>query len=201
MDSGAQTSLFYNAKLLKGLCQKVTPTQIIGISDEPIEITHEGYFCDNLQVDWHPDAPIYVISFSQAEDLRWGITYDNAAREFIVRTHAGQKLVFSKCDGLYICDMTSQVYRNVRARCDDDVELFVGTHKNTDNWMLQARLNSVNVHHRTLVAAAAAYTEMQQRDQYQEAIDWLRHGAEKLEAAIEYRRKQLFDTYRRRHDS
>jgi hypothetical protein len=74
------------------------------------------------------------------------------------------------------------------------VERFVGTYKTTDNWMLEARLNTVNVHHRTLVAAAAAYPEMQQRDQYQEAIDWLRNDAEKLDAAIEYRRKRLFDT-------
>jgi hypothetical protein len=61
-----------------------TPTQIIGISDEPIEITHEGYFCNNLKVDWHPDVSINVISFSQARDLWWGITYDNPSREFIV---------------------------------------------------------------------------------------------------------------------
>jgi hypothetical protein len=106
LDSGAQTSLFHNAKFLKGLVQKVHPTQIIGIPDEPINITHEGYFCDNLQVDWHPDVPINVISFSQAEDLRWGITYDNAAREFVVQIHAGQNVFFSKCDGLYISDMT-----------------------------------------------------------------------------------------------
>ncbi len=57
--------------------------------------------------------------------------------------------------------MTSQVYRNLRARCDDGVELFVETYKTIDNWMLLARLNSVNVHHRTLVAA---YPEMQQRE-------------------------------------
>ena len=42
LESGAQTTLFYNAKLLKGLCQKVNKTQIVGISDQPIEITHEG---------------------------------------------------------------------------------------------------------------------------------------------------------------
>jgi hypothetical protein len=131
--------------------------------------THEGYFCDNLRDDSHPNMPINVISFSQAEDSRWGITYHNTMREFIVRTHAGKKLVFSKCEGLYICDMTTQVYRNLRAQCDGGVELFVGTYKNTDNWMLEARLNTVNVHHHTL--AAPAYPEMQQRDQYQEAID------------------------------
>jgi hypothetical protein len=28
LNSGAQTSLFYYAKLLKGLCQKVSPTQV-----------------------------------------------------------------------------------------------------------------------------------------------------------------------------
>ncbi len=94
LDSGAQTSLFYNAKQLKNLCQKTHNTQIVGISDEPIKITHEGHFCDNLRVDWHPDVSINVISFLQAEDLRWGITYNNTKREFIVRTHAGQKLVF-----------------------------------------------------------------------------------------------------------
>ncbi len=33
LDSGAQTSLFYNAKLLKNLCQKVDETQIVGITD------------------------------------------------------------------------------------------------------------------------------------------------------------------------
>ncbi len=38
LDSRAQTSLLHNAKLLKGLVQKVHPTQIIGISDEPIDI-------------------------------------------------------------------------------------------------------------------------------------------------------------------
>jgi hypothetical protein len=59
--------------------------------------------------------------------------------------------------------------------------------------MLQARLDT-NVHHHTLVAASAAYPEMQQRDTYQEAIDWLRDDAAKLEVAIEYRRKALFDT-------
>jgi hypothetical protein len=128
LDSGAETSLFHHEKLLKGLVQKVHPAQIIEISDEPIGIIHEGYFCDNLQVDWHPDMPINVLSFSQADDLRWGIPYDNAMREFIVRTHAWQKLVSSKCDDLYICDMTSQVYRNLRAKCDDDVELFVGNY-------------------------------------------------------------------------
>jgi hypothetical protein len=69
LDSWAQTSLFHNAKLLKGLCQKITTAQIIGISDEPIGIKHEGYFCDNLQVDWHPDVPINLVSFLQAEDL------------------------------------------------------------------------------------------------------------------------------------
>ncbi len=60
--------------------------------------------------------------------------------------------------------------------------------------MLEERLNTVNMHHHTLVAAAAAYPEVHQRDQYQEAIDWLRDNAEKLEATIEYHRKQLFDT-------
>ncbi len=60
-----------------------------------------------------------------------------------MRTHAGQKLVFSKCDGLHICDMTTQVYGNLRARCDDGVELYVGNYKSTDNWMLQARLDTI----------------------------------------------------------
>jgi hypothetical protein len=169
LDSGAQTSLFYNAKLLKGLGRKVNPTQIVGISDQPIDVTHEGYFCDNLQVDSHPDVPINVVSFSQAADLGWAMTYDENMREFIVRTHAGQKLFFSKCDGLYICDMTTQVYRNHRARLDDGVELFVGSYKKTDNGALRARLDAVNSHRRTLVAAATAYPEMQQR----EAIDFL----------------------------
>ncbi len=35
---------------------------------------------------------------------------------------------------------------------------------------------------------------MPQRDQYQETIDWLKKDEDKLEAAIEYRSKQLFDT-------
>ena len=74
------------------------------------------------------------------------MTYDETMRDFIVRTHAGQKLVFSLCEGLYICDMTSQVYRNLRARCDDGVELFVGNYKNTDNWKLQARLDNIHTH-------------------------------------------------------
>jgi hypothetical protein len=39
----------------------------------------------------------FVISFSQAAALRCGITYDNVMRVFIVRTHAGQKLVLLKC--------------------------------------------------------------------------------------------------------
>jgi hypothetical protein len=69
LDSGAQTSLFYNAKLFKGLCRKVNPTQIVGISDQPIDVTHVGYFCDNLQVDRHPDVPINVVSFSQVVNL------------------------------------------------------------------------------------------------------------------------------------
>jgi hypothetical protein len=58
LDSEAQTSLFYNAKLLKGLCRKVNRTQIVEISDQPIDVTHEGYFCENLQVDWHPNVPL-----------------------------------------------------------------------------------------------------------------------------------------------
>ncbi len=131
LDSGAQTSLFHNAKLLKNLCEKTHNTQIVGISDEVLEVTHEGHFCDNLRVDWHPDVPVNVVSFSQAAALGWGMTYDEAMHDFIVRTHAGQKLVFSLCEGLYICDMTSQVYRNLRARCDDGVELFVGSYKET----------------------------------------------------------------------
>ncbi len=67
--------------------------------------------------------------------------------------------------------MTTQVYRNLRARLDDGVELFVGTYKKTDNWVLKARLDTINAHHRSLVAAATAYPEMTQRDQYQEAIN------------------------------
>jgi hypothetical protein len=51
LDSGAQTSSLYNAKLLKALSPKIRPTQFVGISDAPIYIAHEGYFCDNLQVD------------------------------------------------------------------------------------------------------------------------------------------------------
>ncbi len=132
LDSGAQTSLFHNAKLLKNLCEKTHNTHIVGISDEVIEITHEGHFCDNLRVDWHPNVPVNVVSFLQAAALGWGMTYDETMRDFIVRTHAGQKLVFSLCEGLYICDMTLQVYRNLRARCDDSVEVFFGSYKSTD---------------------------------------------------------------------
>ncbi len=88
------------------------------------------------------------------------MTYDEATHDFIARTHAGQKLVFYLCEGLYICDMRSQVYRNLRARCDDGVELYVGNYKTTDNWKLQARLDSIQLHHRTLTEAAAAYPEM-----------------------------------------
>jgi hypothetical protein len=193
LDSEAQTSLFHNAKLLKNLCEKTHNKHIVGISDEVIEITHEGHFCENLRVDWHPDVPVNVVSFSQAANLGWGMTYDETTRDFIARTHAGQKLVFSLCEGLYICDMTSQVYRNLRARCDDGVELFVGSYKNTENWKLQARLDNIHTHFRSLVAAAAAYPEMGQRDDYQEAMDWLRKDGGKLEAAIEYRRKELYD--------
>ena len=109
-----------------------------------------------------------MVSFSQAANLGWGMTYDETMRNFIVRTHAGRKLVFSLCDGLYICDMTSQVYWNLRARCDDGVELFVGNYKSTDNWKLQARLNSIHLHARTITEAATAYPEMGQRDAYQE---------------------------------
>jgi hypothetical protein len=74
LDSGAQTSLFHNGKLLKNLCEKTHNTHIVGISDEVIEITHEGHFCDNLRVDWHPDVPVNVVSFSQAATLGWGMT-------------------------------------------------------------------------------------------------------------------------------
>ncbi len=69
LDSGAQTSLFHNAKLLKNLCEKTHNTHIVGISDEVMEITHEGHFCENLRVDWHPDVPVNVVSFSQAANL------------------------------------------------------------------------------------------------------------------------------------
>ena len=51
LDSGAQTSLFHNAKLLKNLFEKTHNTQIVGISDEVLEVTHEGHFCDNLVSD------------------------------------------------------------------------------------------------------------------------------------------------------
>jgi hypothetical protein len=54
-------------------------------------------------------------------------------------------------------------------------------------------LRDANKHHRTLVAAASAYSEIQQRDQYQEAIDWRKKDAEKLKRAIEYHQKELFD--------
>ncbi len=67
LDSGAQTSLFHNAKLLKNLCEKTHNTHIVGISDEVIEITREGH--PNLRVDWHPDVPVNVVSFSQAAAL------------------------------------------------------------------------------------------------------------------------------------
>jgi hypothetical protein len=60
--------------------------------------------------------------------------------------------------------------------------------------MLQARLDNIHMHLRTLVAAAAAYPKMERRDRYQEAIEWLRKDGEKVEAAIEYQRKALFDT-------
>ncbi len=99
------------------------------------------------------------------------MTYDETMRDFIARTHAGEKLVFSLYDGLYICDMTSQDYGNLRARCDDGVELFIGNYKSTDNWKLQTRLDNMHMHLRTLVAAAAAYPEMGQRDDYQEAME------------------------------
>jgi hypothetical protein len=128
LDSGAQTLLLHNATLLKNLCEKTQNTHIVGISDEVMEITHEGHFCKNLRVDWHPDVPVNVVSFSQVANLGWGITYDEATHTFIAQTHAGQKLVFSLCEGLYICDMTSQVNRNLRARCDDGVELSVGNY-------------------------------------------------------------------------
>ncbi len=49
------------------------------------------------------------------------------------------------------------------------------------------------MHHRTLTAAAAAYPEMRQRDDYQEAIEWLRADGAKLEKAIDYRRTELSD--------
>ena len=77
------------------------------------------------------------------------MTYDETMRDFIVLTHAGQKLVFSLCEGLHICDMTSQVYRNLRVRCDDGEEFFVGNYKSTDNWKLQARLDNIHTHLRT----------------------------------------------------
>jgi hypothetical protein len=193
LDSGAQTSLFHNAKLLKNLCEKTHNTHIVGIFDEVLKINHEWHFCDNLRVDWHPDVPVNRRSFSQAAALGWGMTYDETMHDFIVRTHAGQKLVFSLCKGLYICDMTSQVYRNLRARCDDGVELFVGNYKNTENWKLQARLDNIYTHARTLVEAAAAYPELGQRDDYQEAIEWLSADGAKLEKAIDYRRTALSD--------
>ncbi len=41
--------------------------------------------------------------------------------------------------------------------------------------------------------AATAYPEMGQRDDYQEAIEWLRKDGERLERAIEYRRRELSD--------
>ena len=74
-------------------------------------------------------------------------------------------------------------------KLDDGVELFVGSYKKTDNWALKARLDAVNSHRRTLVAAATAYPEMQQRDKYQEAIDFLQSDADALERAIEFRRE------------
>ncbi len=66
------------------------------------------------------------------------------------------------------------------------VELFVGNYKSTDNWKLQARLDNIHMHLRTLVAAASAYPEMGQRDDYQEAMNWLRKDGAKLEKAIEH---------------
>ncbi len=66
--------------------------------------------------------------------------------------------------------------------------------------MLKARLDAVNCHRRTLVAAATSYPEMQQRDKHQEAIDWLLSDADALEEAIEFRRKKRDDmTYGMSH--
>jgi hypothetical protein len=89
--------------------------------------------------------------------------------------------------------MSSQVYRNLRARCDDGVELFLGNYKSTDNWKLLVRLDNIHMQLRTLVAAASAYPEMGQRDDYQEAMDWLRKDGAKLEKGIEHRRTALSD--------
>ncbi len=69
------------------------------------------------------------------------------------------------------------------------MEFFVGNYKSTDNWKLQARLDNIHTHLCTLVIAA--YPEMGQRDNYQEAMEWLRADEAKLESAIEYRRTEL----------
>ncbi len=98
-----------------------------------------------------------IIMFSQAEDLWWGITYDNTMREFIVQTYAGQKLIFSKCNDLYV-DMTSQVHRNFPTRVNDGVKLFLGNHKSTEKWKLEGRPSSVNQHYQTLIAASRDVT-------------------------------------------
>ena len=123
LDSGAQGNIFRNAKLLKRLKQNSSLMMYEGLGDDTLEVTHHGIFCDSILLDWHPDTPINVLSLSLIAKHKWGVHFDENAGEFVVRTFAGQELIFWNYKDLYICDLNTQGHRNHRARVDDGVEL------------------------------------------------------------------------------
>jgi hypothetical protein len=104
-----------------------------GLGDGTLEVTQHVILCGSIIVNWHPDTPINVLSLSLIARHKWGVHFDENARQFVARTFAGQKLIFSNYKDHYICHFKTQVYRNHRARVDDGVELFREPYERTDS--------------------------------------------------------------------
>ncbi len=183
-----ESSCFNNPMLLDTLMSRQNPAQYQGICSGVLEAKHYGIFLNKLCIDYIPDIPMNLLSLSQlSRQTQWQVRYEHEQSEFVLRTTAGHKLIFTLYNNFYVCDMATSIFRSHRARVKDAVELFTNSYQNCPAWLLTARLEKIKDTSKVLDIVNTDFPHLENRISMLENRDWCGEHINVLEIAILHR--------------
>jgi len=129
-----------------------------------------------------------------SRQTQWQVRYEHEQSEFVLRTTAGHKLVFTLYNNFYVCDMATSIFRSHRARVKDAVELFTNSYRTCPTWLLTARLEKIKDTARVLEVMNTDFPQLENRHDMLQNREWCNEHINVLEDAILHRVSTHGDT-------
>lgn len=106
LDNEAELHVFCNSSLVKDICHSKSCENFFGVGGT-LTTCQKGTFLD-LPVSYSAKAPANILSLSQLRDSNFMLGYNYEDDYFWLDFSNGRQLLFTRCKGLYACDLSNK---------------------------------------------------------------------------------------------